>query len=149
MTDNEIAVIAKEITKMIKGSGLGLIPITALVKVMALVIEELPSESDVVPKYKVGDRVTVTSDYDTFDTTIIAIKYGKYFFELEGHLPIERQDAQMKLSEPVYEWQWYAMIDGLATIRILDGKHFFTEKEAVDCAYILRKIDETKRVRKD
>lgn len=81
-------------------------------------------------------------------TGVLQLRYsGAKDWDNDEDLSFGLMEYRIKPSEPVHEWQWYAMIDGLATIRVLDGKHFFTEEEAVDCAYILHKLENTKRVR--
>ena len=52
---------------------------------------------------------------------------------------------RIKPSEPVYEWQWYIVYDGLTHL----DNNFYTEQEIIDFKHIDRwvKIEETKRVR--
>ena len=58
-------------------------------------------------------------------------------------------EYRLKPKEPVYEWQWYAIVDGTAIFYNHESKHFFTDEEASYFTLPLHRIEETKRIRKE
>lgn len=63
---------------------------------------------------------------------------AKHIFTEYGNFQIE----EFKPKEPVYEWQWYYIKDGLATV----PSNFYTEEEVDILSFT--KIEATKRERK-
>ena len=72
------------------------------------------------PKFKVGDKVSITSNSDTWQDVVIRVESGKYHFESGGHLDISRQDAQLKTVVPKFKVGDY--------VKIISQSHISTQK---------------------
>jgi hypothetical protein len=55
---------------------------------------------------------------------------------------------RIKPQEPVYEWQWYRILDGEIVILQEDNKKFYSDIEAEERWSNLFKVEGTKRIRK-